>query len=391
MSYEILFGEQSLKFNLPTNFEVLNVCSAKEQVAINESLLEKILLEKFLDPIGTKSLKVLIKPTMKIVIVVDDLTRPTPVIKILEPLVNFLLNEMNVPKENLSIIIGLGIHRDMTQEEYQERVGLKIASEIKWKNHQIKNVEEIAKSSLGTKVEINKEFLESDFAIALGTIEPHPFAGFSGGSKAVIPGIAGLKTISTNHKLALTKNATVGKIEHNKLRRDIDEIGEISGLNFIINTLLNSKKEIVDIVVGHPLKAHREGVRISREMFETPIKEPADILIASSNPLFIDTRQSGKCALNNKLAVKKGGSILIASPCPEGMGSMQIEGEQPSRDSVKMLAKLLPKRILLFFIQKIRKYPIEDSINLYLVFKLLARNDLLFANNFELFEIICKK
>lgn len=382
MQYSLHYGDGQKKlFDLPDSWNVLNYCDIVEKKGMTDKELREKLVEGFKDPIGTKGLHKLLKKDMNIALLIDDATRPTQCASILKILIEWIKKEKSSTEDNLTIMIGCGIHRGMTNKEFRMKVGESIADNIQWINHDPNaDMEDLGTSSYGTPIQINKKVIEADFRIAIGTIEPHPFAGFSGGSKMIMPGFASIPSIIANHEKVIDDNSTVGKVENNSLREDIDEIGQIAGLDFIINVISNSKREPLDIVMGHPYKAHRKGVEISKGIYETPIEEQSDILIVSANPLYLDARQSGKCALNNKLAVKRGGKIIIVSECPEGMGNIQLEGRQPPKLVIKLLAKLFPKEWLLYFIQKIKKYPIEDSVNLWLMFRLLARNELIFVS-----------
>ncbi len=391
MQYSLHYGDNQKKIlDLPDSWNVLNYCDIIEQKGMTDKELKEKLMEGFKNPIGTKGLHELLKKDMNIALLIDDATRPTKCASILKILIEWLKKETPITEDQLKIMIGCGIHRGMTNKEFSKKVGERIANNIRWINHDPHgDMEELGTSSYGTPIQINKEVIEADFCIAIGTIEPHPFAGFSGGSKMIMPGFASISSIIANHEKVIEGNSIVGEVEHNIVRKDIDEIGQIAGLNFIINVISNSNQEPLDVVVGHPYKAHRKGVERSRMIYETPIEEQSDLLIVSANPLYLDARQSGKCALNNKLAVKRGGKIIIVSECPEGMGNIQLEGRQPPKLVIKLLAKLLPKKWLLYFIQKIKKYPIEDSVNLWLMFRLLARNELIFVS--KLTEIDRKK
>jgi len=156
----------------------------------------------------------------------------------------------------------------------------------------------------------------------LGVIDPHQFAGISGGAKGVVIGLGGEKLVQANHSMLTHPKASLGNLEDNPVREDIDEIGEKIGVDFIVNVVLNSKKEVVKAVSGHFIKAHRVGVEAARKTLQVELNQTADLVIAASGgfPKDVNLYQAQKALLHAAIAVKEGGTIILAAKCDEGVG-----------------------------------------------------------------------
>jgi nickel-dependent lactate racemase len=162
--------------------------------------------------------------------------------------------------------------------------------------------------------------------VCLGTVELHYFAGYSGGYKSLLPGVCARQTIESNHKLMLQPNAEAGRLD-SPVRDDLEEAGQLIGCDFIVNVVLNAKKQIVKAVAGDPIRAHREGVKVVDSMYIVPIQELADVVLASAggSPKDINLFQAQKALDNAKHALKDGGAIVLAAECREGLGEDVFE------------------------------------------------------------------
>jgi len=272
-------------------------------------------------PIGSKKLKELVSPQDKVIILASDVSRPSPSSLLLPPILKEL-NEAGVSHDQITIVFGLGVHRKQTEEEKKRLVGEKVYMQVKCIDHDIDNCVKIGITKRGNQVSVFKEILKADFIIVTGNLEYHYFAGFSGGAKAVAPGVCSRNTIAGNHKHFLEPGAKAGRIKGNPVREEIEEIGEMVGIDFIVNAVLNSNKKVVKVVAGDVTKAHREGAEYINNIFGVKIDNLADIVIASPGgyPKDIDLYQTHKAMENAVLAVKKGGIIIIAGECRDGLG-----------------------------------------------------------------------
>src|SRR5665648_864082 len=273
------------------------------------------------NPIGNEKLKELASPQDKVIILVSDISRPCPSNILLPPILEEL-KEAGVSKDQITIVFGLGVHRKHTEEEKKKLVGENIYNQIKCIDHDINNCVKIGTTKRGNEVSVFKKILEADFIIATGNLEFHYFAGFSGGAKAIAPGICSRETIANNHKHFLDSGASAGKIEGNPIREEIEEIGGMVGINFMVNAVLNSHKKVVRVVAGDVTRAHREGAEYINNIFGVKIENLADIVITSPGgyPKDIDLYQTHKAMENAMLAVKKGGIIIVAGECRDGLG-----------------------------------------------------------------------
>ncbi len=322
--YKVNYGKQSLVFHLPKDYS-LDIVSPKE---MEQSFMEEdeIILEALGNPIGTKRLHDLVKPEEKVAIITSDITRPCPSNKLL-PFVLKELTTAGVRKENITIVFALGIHRCHTEEEKRKLVGEMVYSDYTCIDSDSSDVIRWGFTSRGTPVDVFREVAQADFRICLGNIEHHYFAGYSGGAKAIMPGVSSKEAVKNNHSMMVLDGAGIGKILGNPVRADIDEFGRIVGVDFILNVVLNEKKEIVKAVAGHYLEAHRAGCEFVDQRNLVPISALADIVIASpgGHPKDINLYQAQKGLENAQYAVKPGGKIILVAECSEGFGEDVFE------------------------------------------------------------------
>ena len=318
MKISLNYGYESMTLDIPDE-NYMGTLSPKDIKEIEDPVNE--VRRALANPIGNEKLKELASPQDKVIILVSDISRPCPSNILLPPILEEL-KEAGVSKDQITIVFGLGVHRKHTEEEKKKLVGENIYNQIKCIDHDIDNCVKIGTTKRGNEISVFKKILEADFIIATGNLEFHYFAGFSGGAKAIAPGVCSRNTIANNHKHFLEPGAKAGKIEGNPIREEIEEIGEMVGINFMVNAVLNSHKKVVRVVAGDVTKAHREGAEYINNIFGVKIDNLADIVIASPGgyPKDIDLYQTHKAMENAKLAVKKGGIIIVAGECRDGLG-----------------------------------------------------------------------
>ena len=260
----------------------------------------------------------------RVTILIDDNTRPTPVKKIL-PFVFDELKLAGVRDKAILILIAGGTHRPMSDKEVRFKLGDAIQKKYRivkhdWKDK--KNLIEIGISPAGFPIEVNRLAVEADFCVGIGDISPHPLCGWSGGGKLIEPGVCGARTTGCVHAYSSQFTATsfLG-IDENPIRREIDTIGKMAGLRFIINTVLDSKWKIAGVFAGDTVAAHREGVKLAKTIWTEKIETFADIVIASSHPADLDYWQAQKSLPFMVRAVRRGGDLILVTPCPEGLSS----------------------------------------------------------------------
>src|SRR5215472_17183650 len=247
-------------------------------------------------PIGTALLSNIVRPGERVAIVVNDITRLTRTDLILPPVVN-TLNAAGIPDSDIFIVFALGIHRRQTDEERKLILGDEIFSRIRAVDHistDDANLVEIGTTSFGNQVEINREVWEADRIILTGEIIYHLIAGYSGGRKSLVPGVAGFRTTTFNHRMIFDPNCCSGKLDGNPAHEDLLEGCRMVDPDFIVNVVLSPEGELVRVVAGHYELAHREGCRTVDEMLGAEIDGPYDLVIASAGgfPLDIDLRQA---------------------------------------------------------------------------------------------------
>ena len=275
------------------------------------------------DPIGTPPLKTMVKASDTVAIVISDITRPTPNHK----LVPWLLQELShVPKAQFVIINGLGSHRANTRDELIQMLGQEIVDTIRIENHDAfddTKLVHVGRNTYGSEVFFNKTYVESTFKIVTGFIEPHFFAGFSGGPKGIQPGIAGIKTILDFHNAELIghPNSTWGLLEGNILQDSATQNCLMAKPHFMLNVTLNGAKDITAVFAGDVIQAHRAGCAFVRESAMYAVDQPFDIVITTNSgyPLDQNLYQTVKGMSAAALIVKKGGAILSASECSDGV------------------------------------------------------------------------
>ena len=195
---------------------------------------------------------------------------PTPRQRIFPPLLDEL-NKAGIPDKDITVLIALGTHRYMSQEEIRDCFGKEVTRRVKILNHERKdkaNLINVGSTPSGISIGVNKITYKADYLIGVGSIVPHSLAGYGGGAKIVQPGICSWETTGKTHLLPMKKDeffALVGNPE-NKVRLEMEEVARIVGLNFIVNVVLNSEGEIVKVVSGDPVKAHREGIKVAKEI-----------------------------------------------------------------------------------------------------------------------------
>jgi len=293
-----------------------------EHVLTGEAEVRRALMH----PIGMPKLREIVKPGEKIAIVTSDITRPLPSYKVLPALLDELY-AAGVQKEDITIVFALGSHRKQTPAEQAKLVGERAFSEVRCVDGDDSDCVHIGVTSRGTPVDIVRVVAEADRRICLGNIEFHYFAGYSGGAKAIMPGVSTRAAIQSNHSRMVEQAACAGKLGGNPVREDIEEAAAMVGVDFIVNVVLDEHKEIVRAVAGDVTKAHREGCRYLDRLYVKPIYEKVDIVVVSQGgaPKDLNLYQTQKALDNAKHAVKDGGVIVLVGSCREGLGERVFE------------------------------------------------------------------
>lgn len=278
------------------------------------------------NPIGAPLLRHKVKPGQKIAIVTSDISRPLPSYDVLPAVLDELYAGGAKP-EDITVVLALGSHRKHTPEEIQKLVGDRCCREVKCVDSDVNDCVRMGVTSAGTPVDITRVVAEADMRICLGNIEFHYFAGYSGGAKAIMPGVSTPAAIQQNHRMMVSPDACAGKLEGNPVRADIEEAGEICGIDYIINAVLDEHKHIVYAVAGDVTQAHRVGCAYLDQMYRKKLPRQADIVLVSQGgaPKDANLYQVQKALDNAKHAVRDGGTIILIGACGEGLGSKTFE------------------------------------------------------------------
>ncbi len=273
--------------------------------------------------LGTMPLRELASPNHMVAIVIADITRPSPS----ERLVPWIMSELShVPRENFVIINGTGSHRANTREELVQMLGEEIVATVRIVNHSAFDDEiltHMGRTTYGGEVWLNNEYLQADVRIVTGFIEPHFFAGFSGGPKGIVPGVAGIKTIMHLHNAEMIGNpqSTWALLQGNPVQGEIREAVAMAPPHFMVNVAVNAGREITGVWAGHYLAAHEKGCEFVVEHATQPVDEPFDIVVTTNSgyPLDQNLYQAVKGMSAAARIVRPGGAIIAAAECSDGL------------------------------------------------------------------------
>lgn len=281
------------------------------------------------NPIGSAPLKEIVTPGDTVAIVISDITRLCGTDKFL-PVIIAELNEAGIPDQDITLVVATGTHRPHTEEENIIVVGEDLHKRLKIVQHTCKDAAtlvDIGTTSLGNRVLINKVTAEADKLILTGAVSLHPFAGFGGGRKALMPGCAAYDTVMFNHAMTLSPIAgegcnprcDSGLIEGNPVHQDMTEACALREPDFLVNTVFSPDGDISEVVAGDWYEAWLKGTEDLMAMSAVEIKEQADVVIASAGgyPKDISLYQALKCHANAALALKPGGIIIFTYDCPD--------------------------------------------------------------------------
>jgi nickel-dependent lactate racemase len=274
-------------------------------------------------PFGAKRLREELRGKQNVLVLIDDGTRFTPTAKIL-PHVVAELEAAGIADERVKILTAQGTHRRMEKSELKKKLGdLSERFEVHqhdWKDE--KQLHDFGKTRDGTVVRANKLVKEADYVIGVGSIVPHRIKGFGGGAKIMFPGVAGPEIMERQQwEASMQMSETVMGVPENSMRLRMEEAGEIAGLKYIVNVVLDGKGQIAGLFAGDVVQAHRAGCALSREICAARMPGRAEIVVIDSYPADRDFWQSAKGLYAATMAVKTGGTIIMVSPNPEGVAS----------------------------------------------------------------------
>ena len=296
---EVLFGyaKEKIAVNIPDQNYMGTLVPNHVELDLTG---EEEVVRSLQNPIGTPRLKDMVKKGQKIAIITSDITRPMPSYKVI-PHVLDELHEAGIPNEDITVVFALGSHGGHSEERMRHMVGDKVFETVRCIDSDMNDTKHLGTTSRGTPVDIFTPVAEADFKICMGNIEYHYFAGYSGGAKAIMPGVSTRDAIQNNHSAMVRPEACAGRLEGNPVREDIEESGAILGIDFIVNVVLN-------------------------------------LVSAGGFPKDINMYQAQKALDNAKHAIKDGGIIIWIAECSEGLGEKHFEdwmtGHEKSSDMI---------------------------------------------------------
>lgn len=385
MEITLPWGTTELKLNLPETWDVI----IPEQPVTRSvtpgdalSLVKKSLEQPVGSaPLGNHDLK-----DKNIVIIVDDNTRPTPIASFFSEVLKGL-KKAGAAKKNITLITALGIHTAMSGEEMEEKVGKKNLAGLNWVNHDAFSTEEnsfFGTTSRGTEVYLNKRLTEADFIVSIGMIEPHIWAGFGGGMKNILPGVAASSTISQHHEIITEPPYRFNRVgmdpEKNSFRNDLEEIRSmINAPVFIVNVLVDHQGQVTGSVAGDPVLAHREGVSRNRKHAGINLQKPVDAIIVNSHPMDINFKQSMKGVGNSLPALKPGGVVMGFLRAERGLDDIVPPEDVKPLWLVKTILRILGPSRVFWFLNKVKKgLNVEEKFLVYYSMQVMRAYDLYF-------------
>jgi nickel-dependent lactate racemase len=319
---ELPFGTEFLHLELPRE----NLVGVLGPKPIPPSADPHAEIERALDdPLGAPRIEDSVRPGERVTILVDDYTRATPAWLVLPHLLS-RLERCGVPDRQITLLVSTGTHRPTGEAELRRKVGDDLFQRFLVEQHDCTDHASqvyLGLTQRGTPVWVNRRAVETDRLFGIGHIDPSDFAGYAGGWKLVVPGVAALETVNANHSLAALSFRKYGDIAL-PCRQDIDEAGAFVHADLFINFVLTQDGQIANALAGHPGQIHRPGVALARQVYEVECPEPVDLCIASAFPYDIDFYQAIRAIEYADLIVRPGGGILLAAPAADGIGSPEL-------------------------------------------------------------------
>lgn len=384
MQITLPWGDGSLDIDVPDTWTLL---FPDPPEALPQSVDDEpaIVAEALARPTGASALAEHSLADKTVLIIVDDNTRPTPAHRFFHLILD-ALRAAGADPERTTLLTALGIHTPMTAEETALKVGTDNLKKINWENHDAFDPDRnpyMGATSRGTPVYLNRRVKEADFIVLVGLIEPHLMAGFGGGMKNILPGVASAHTIGAHHELLTRPPYQANRVgmapEKNDFRLDLEEIrAMIRAEIFCVNVVLNHRGAVTACFAGDPVAAHRQGVAYIRRFFGAAMKQPVDGVITNSFPMEINFKQSMKCVGNALPAVKPGGAVMGFLRAERGLDDIPApDGSPLPLPVVKMILRRIGPSRVYGFLNLVKKgMDMEEKFLYYYTMQLIRGYDL---------------
>lgn len=333
----VLRGDGKEHFELGPQMEV--ICNHLPADVSPEGSVAAMVAGSISRPVGTSTIEERLEPSSRVVILIDDKTRPTPQKEIL-PVILERIRAAGVPADQVDIIVALGTHFPMTEDEIRERVGEDVFDTYRIRNHDSSAADQVKICELadGFPVKVNATFASADVKIGISSVLPHPFNGFGGGPKIVMPGVVDYEAIRYHHATTMPKGGVVGNTTTNLFHDETARVGLASGLDLSINCVLNSREEVIDVVSGHVIEAHEAAIEKVRAAYGVSMSGDADLAILSGYPynMFPHVLKPIPMAF---LASKRGAHVILVAEASTGI-------PQPILDLIESVRQRDPLELL---------------------------------------------
>jgi nickel-dependent lactate racemase len=329
----IRYGHKKLFFNVPEGFNILDVADFEDNPVLSD--IKNIVINAIDNPVDTLPLEKQLRPTDRIVILIEDNTRNSPKKEILKLLLEEL-ERISIPKNNIIIIVALGTHEALNRKEMILTYGDEVVNNYTIINHDSLSADlvPVGKLQSGTVVKINRMAHEADFRIGIGSVFPHPLNGFGGGGKIMFPGISNFDAILEHHMRYAFRKVVLGELAHNPFYEEVIALSGAGKLDFIINSVLDHNDNLYQVVAGNPVSAHKKGAGICKGIVSKTFKKKADITIISPFP-YTQATQLMKPLEPASIITKERGVIILAGKCTSAFNKGYLDACFAFREKYK--------------------------------------------------------
>ncbi len=345
MEVRFPYGKGHLELDLPDE-KLVGVYQPREMPGVPHLRAE---VERALAaPVGSHPLRDLAQGRRTAAIVVDDVTRSVPNPELLPSVVDEL-RAGGVALSDVTVVVATGLHRPLRESELEATLG---ELSLRIVNHDAGSKSElvsIGRTSLGQEIRVNRSFMSADLKVLVGDVEYHQFCGYGGGAKSVYPGIADAESIRHNHSMMEVEGAGPGRWKGNPVRQEIEEVSRMAGVDFALNVVMNSRKQVVRAEAGSVLDAFLAGTRTVDEMYRIEVPEAVDLVIAAAggHPKDLNLYQAQKAVAAGRRIVHRGGTIAVIAECPEGHGSELFDRWMNEATSLDEIAERLRAKFVM--------------------------------------------
>jgi len=317
--------DEEREFPLPEGWRV-------DLAAIAGGVTGPALDEALAHPIDAPPVEDLARGARTAAIAVEDITRPAAAAPVLDALLD-RLEAAGVPAPRVRVLVAVGGHAPLRRDELLAKLGERVVETCDvWNHHPYEDLADLGTSRGGLPIRVSRLFVEADVRLAVGSVVPHPYAGFGGGGKIVLPGLAGIETLEMNHRPAVTglSGAGLGVVEGNRARQEMEEIALAAGLQAVVNIVPDARRRPLGHYYGHPVTAHRRAVDLARRAFRVEVEPGADACLLNAYPKDGEQLQVGNAfnawrALDEPPA-REGGTVIVTAACPWGRGHHSLHG-----------------------------------------------------------------